>query len=432
MAGNAPNQTDMQRRPAGHSYAVGAIDLFLRMVLSAAVSIRGAAAVLDLLDRYLPFMEQAPCPNSGRLWLLRIGLFRLTCRKQEADDWVWMIDHTLQLGPYKCLVIIGIRLSAWDRARPLTHEDMTLLNLTPMEQSSGERVEEQLKAAARTTGLPRAVVSDQGTDLKRGVQLFQEDHPQVRHQHDMKHKNALLLKKELERDPRWVEFVKQANRAKLATTQTSLAFLNPPGLKIKARYMNLDTLVDWATRALAYLEEPSHLPGLPVDRGKLKEKLGWLRSYRSALGRWSELLRIARTAEKLVQGGVHRSICDELRTQLQSSITTPAGRRMSRAVLAFLAEQSAGMSAGERLIGSTEALESIIGKYKRVQSSYSKGGMTAMLLSIGAMLGKLPPHTIKRALETVRTKDVDVWCKHHLGITLQSQRRLLLSATKTG
>jgi len=117
---------------------------------------------------------------------------------------------------------------------------------------------------------------------------------------------------------------------------------------------------------------------------------------------------------------------------INGSITTPAGRRMSRAVLAFLAEQSAGMSAGERLIGSTEVLESIIGKYKRVQSSYSKGGMTAMLLSIGAMLGKLPPHTIKRALETVRTKDVDVWCKHHLGITLQSQRRLLLSATKTG
>jgi hypothetical protein len=343
-----------------------------------------------------------------------------------------MIDHTLQLGPYKCLVIIGIRLSAWDQTRPLKHEDMTLLDLTPMEQSSGQRVQEQLEAAARTTGLPRAVVSDEGTDLKRAMQLFQEDHPQVRHQHDMKHKNALLLKKELERDRRWGEFVKQANRTKLATTQTSLAFLNPPGLKIKARYMNLDTLVGWGKRALAFLEEPAHPPDSTVDHRKLKEKLGWLRSYRAALGRWSELLWIARTAEKLVQGGVHSSICDELQSQLQPSVTTAASRRMSRAVLAFLAEQSAGMSADERLIGSTEVLESIIGKYKRVQSSYSKGGMTAMLLSIGTMLGKLTPHIIKRALETVRTNDVDIWCKHRLGTTLQSQRRLLLGATKTG
>ena len=424
--------TDMQLRPARHCYAVGVIDLFLQMVLSAATSIRGAAAVLDLLDGRLPGMEQAPCPNSGRLWLLRIGLFRLTCRKQEADDWVWMIDHTLQLRPYKCLIIIGIRLSAWDQKRPLEHADMTLLNLTPMEKSTGEQVQEQLEAAARQTGLPRAVVSDEGTDLKRSMELFQEAHPQVRHQHDMKHKNALLLKRELERDSRWGAFVKHANRTKLATTQTSLAFLNPPGLKTKARYMNLDTLVRWGVRALAYLEASGGALELAVDRGKLQEKLGWLRSYRSALWCWSELLSIARTAERLVQGGIHRSIGDELRVQLQPLVTTPAGRRMSRAILAFVGEQSAGMSVDERLIGSTEVLESIIGKYKRVQSCHSKGGMTAMLLSIGAMLGNLTPRTIKQALEAVRSVDVDAWCKHHLGITLQSQRRITLGATKTG
>jgi hypothetical protein len=293
-------------------------------------------------------------------------------------------------------------------------------------------VQEQLDAVARKTGVPRAVVSDEGTDLKRGMELFQQAHPGVRHQRDMKHKNALLLKKELERDSRWGEFVKQANRTKLATTQTSLAFLNPPGLKTKARYMNLDTLVSWGKRALSYLKSSGQNPDPTIDRRKLKEKLGWLRSYRRALNRWSELLSIARTAEKLVQGGVHRSICDELQAELQPLVKTRAGRRMSRAIVKFLAEQSKGMSGNERLIGSTEVLESIIGKYKRVQSSHSKGGMTAMLLSIGAMLGKLNPQIIKRALETVRTADVDTWCRNHLGITLQSQRRLTLSATKTG
>lgn len=408
------------------------VSLIIRLVLSAATSLRGAAAVLDLLAGQLPGLEQAPCPNSGRLWLLRIGLYRLTCRKQKRDDWVWMIDHTLQLGPYKCLIIIGIRLSSWDRKRPLEHGDMTLLNLTPMEKSSGQRVWESLKATAGITGVPRAVVSDEGTDLKRGMEFMQEVHPQVRHQHDMKHKNALLLKKELERDSRWGEFVKQANRTKLATTQTSLAFLNPPGLKTKARYMNLDTLVGWGERALAYLDRCGHVPDMPVDRERLEEKLGWLRSYRSALRRWAELLSIARTAERLVQAGIHPSICDELQAQLEPTVTTPAGRRMRQAVLKFLAEQSAGLSMDERLIGSTEVLESIIGKYKRMQSSHSKGGMTAMLLSIGTMLGNLTPRTIKRALETIRTTDVDTWCTQHLGITLQSQRRLTVGATKTG
>ncbi len=429
MADDEPSEALL--RPARHHYPVEVIDLLVRMVLSAATSIRGAAAVLDLLRGQGACLQQAPCPNSGRSWLLRIGLFRLTCQKPRADDWVWMIDHTLQLGPYKCLVVIGIRLSVWDHTRPLEHEDMTLLNLTPMEQFSGEQVQEQLAAAAQITGLPRAVVSDEGTDLKRGMELFRQDHPQVRHQHDMKHKNALLLKKELARDRRWGEFVKQANRTKLATTQTSLAFLNPPGLKTKARYMNLDTLVQWGLRALAYLEMSDRTHGPEVDRRKLKEKLGWLTSYRSALCVGRSCCRL-RTAEKLVQAGIHRSLFDELKAQFKPLAATPAGDRLSHAILEFIAEQSAGLSAHQRLIGSTEVLESIIGKYKRVQSCHSKGGMTAMLLSISAMLGKLCPHTIKQALETIRSADVDTWCRTHLGITLQSQRRLALCATKTG
>lgn len=406
--------------------------MFLELVLSAATSLRSASGVLQLLSGRLPLLEQAPCPNSGRGWLLRIGLAQLTCEKETADDWVWMMDHTLQLGPYKCLIIIGIRLSSWDRERPLRHEDMTLLNLTPMERSTGEQVHAQLLTTVGQTGLPRAVVSDEGSDLKRAMELFQQEHPQVRHQHDMKHKNALLLKRELDRDPRWAEFVKQANRTKLGTTQTALAFLNPPGLKIKARYMNLDTLVRWGTRTLAYLDGGGAGRDPSADPQKFEEKLGWLRSYRPALKRWSQLLTIARTTEKAVQAGVHSLIGEELGAQLKPLATTPAARRMSKNVLAFLGEQSSGLSDDERLIGSSEVLESIIGKYKRVQSCHSKGGMTAMLLSIGAMLGPQTTSTIASALERIRTADVDHWCKAHLGITLQSQRRLALSATKTG
>jgi len=84
------------------------------------------------------------------------------------------------------------------------------------------------------------------------------------------------------------------------------------------------------------------------------------------------------------------------------------------------------------LIGSTEVLESLIGKYKRLQSSHSKGGMTAMLLSIGAIVGKLGAETIQQALETISTDDVTSWCKDTLGTTLQAQRKLALGATKPG
>ena len=434
MGGSEAGRAELQVRPARHFYSVGVIAMFLQMVISKATSLRSAAGVFELLAAHPLFGGQMPCANSGRSWMLRIGLFQLTCEKEKADDWVWMMDHTIQLGPYKCLVIIGIRLSAWEAdRRPLRHEDMTLLNLTPMEQSTGEVVYEQLQATLEKTGVPRGVVSDGGSDLKRSMEFFHEDHPEVPHVYDAKHKMALLLKKELEGDERWAQFVKQANRTKLVTTQTSLAFLNPPGLKTKARYMNLDSLVSWGRRALAYLDAPINDSLPPVDRQKLQEKLGWLRSYRKALQRWSELLAIVHGAERYVQTeGIHSLICDELQQQLEPLATTPAGRRMVRDALGFFAEQSAGLCAGQRMIGSTEVLESIIGKYKRLQSTHSKGGMTAMLLSIGAILGTTTTSIIRQALETVRTAEVAAWCNEHLGITLQSHRRLTAIATKPG
>jgi len=205
------------------------------MVLCAAASMRSAAAVLELFAPYLPYVERTPVANSGRLWLLRIGLFELSREKEQADDWVWMMDHTIQLGSWKCLIVVGIRLSSWlaDR-RPLRHEDLTLLNLTPMEKSTGEAVDEQLRASMEKTGVPLGIVSDGGSDLRRAMDFLHQDYPEIRHLLDIKHKNALLLKKELESNDRWGAFVTRANQTKLGVTQTSLAFLNPPSLKTKA------------------------------------------------------------------------------------------------------------------------------------------------------------------------------------------------------
>src|SRR5262249_25609608 len=55
--------------------------------------------------------EAAPSWYTGRLWLLRVGYYKLTRPKEQAPDWVWIIDHTVQMGVQKCLVILGIRLS---------------------------------------------------------------------------------------------------------------------------------------------------------------------------------------------------------------------------------------------------------------------------------------------------------------------------------
>jgi hypothetical protein len=426
---------EFEARLPRHHYSIGVVELFLKGVLCCAASQRATAAFLELAAVWLPGVEETPCANTGRMWLLRVGLYELIRPKERANDWVLIMDHTIQLGPWKCLVIVGIRLSVWEKNRgPLCHEDLTLLNLTPMEQATGERVHEALQETIAVTGVPRQIVSDGGTDLKRAVELLHAKHPGVAHTHDIKHKAALLLKKELEHNPRWCTFVTQANKTKVGVVQTSLACLMPSTLKVKARYMNLDMLVAWGCKLLQFLDRPRSIPGVEIDPDKLEAKFGWLRTYRRNLQDWSELLAVADTAEDYIrQEGYHRTARRELRKRLVPIAKSAGSRRMCTALLEFVGHESAAAKTnGERLIGSSEVLESLIGKYKQMQSQHSKGGMTAMLLSLGAIVGKKVHEIIHTALECIRTGQVAEWCSKHLGITLQAQRKFAFAGNETG
>jgi hypothetical protein len=197
-----------------HQFSDGEICLFVQLVLSCAVSQRSAAAVLSLVAPWLPGLKQLPCANAGRLWMLRLGLYELTRDKARAEDWIWIIDQTVQLGAHKALVIVGVRASVWNAdRRPLRHEDLTLLNLTPLKQSTGEAVEEQLRNTAQTTGAPCAIVSDGGSELQKGMKAFRADHRQTVLVRDIKHQLAILLKRQLQADERFAPFVKAAQRS---------------------------------------------------------------------------------------------------------------------------------------------------------------------------------------------------------------------------
>ncbi len=410
--------------------------LLVNLVLKAAISQRGAAAVLAIVASHIPGLKRLPCANSGRLWLMRLGLYELNREKTKGDDWVWMMDHTVQLGPWKCLVIVGVRLSAWNPQRgPLKHEDLTLFNLTPMEHSTGKAVAEQLQTTMQQTEIvPVEVLSDEGAELKTGMELLQQESPEaakVLHRHDIKHKVATLLKHELHDDETWQSFVTKTNRTKLQMTLTPLAFLVPPSLRNKARYMNLDTLVKWGNRALAFVDDPRDFPDEAIDRDKLEQKLGWLREYRESLSDWAELLEVGEAAEAYVRTeGYHRGAAEELAKALAPLAQTPASVRLKTGLLTFVARQSQNVPAGEHLLGSSEVLESLLGKYKRIQGAHSKGGMTGALLNIGATLLEKTPATIEKALAAVRVNDVSQWLRDKLGLTIPARQAVALRRNK--
>jgi hypothetical protein len=238
--------------PARHHYGVGVMRWYVRFVLEAATSLRGAGRILEVLRGWLPGVQRAPAPNTGQWWLLRVGLYELQRSKEAASDWVVLMDHTVQLGSVKCLLIVAVRLSVWEAQGrgPLQQRDLVILALEPMRQSTGPQVQAHLERATGQIGTPRAVLTDGGRDLLNAVAGFRQQHPEVAMLSDIKHKMALLVKAELEADERWSSFVPAVGRTKSQLQQTDLACLMPPSPKEKSRYMNLGELVNWGRRVL--------------------------------------------------------------------------------------------------------------------------------------------------------------------------------------
>jgi hypothetical protein len=266
---------------------VGVVLWFVSLVLHCGASLRCAASVLEWVGSATGQDEIAPDRSTGRLWLLRLGLAALLRPKVISEDWVWMIDHSIPIGPCQILVILGLRLSELPEGRPLGHQDLEPIALVPMTSSTQQTVAACLEDAVARTGVPRAILDDHGADLHGGVQIFREAHPETSEVYDITHKAACLLKGRLEGDARWTAYGRQLGPTKFAVQQTELACLTPPSQRSKARFMNVGGLVDWGRQTLALIDDPSRLAPLGIAAERVQAKLGWLGAFRAELADWS-------------------------------------------------------------------------------------------------------------------------------------------------
>jgi hypothetical protein len=411
-----------QSVPCGQQYAVMATLWFVSLVLDCGASLRCAAKVFELFGSTAGQDSTNPDRSTGRLWLLRIGLAALLRPKTIADDWAWLVDHSIQIGQCKCLVILGIRLRDLPEGRPLGHQDMEPIALVPMMSSTKQTVAVCLENAVAQTGVPRAILDDHGADLHGGVEIFREAHPETSEFYDIKHKAACLLKARLERDTRWKAYASQLGQTKFAVQQTALACLTPPSQRSKARFMNLDVLVDWGIETLALVDDPSRLTKLGISAEQMKAKLGWLEEFRAALAEWSAcIVVIDKTLDFVRCRGLTASAGRDLEAVLPAAIGTAGELREQ--LLGFVVDESSKVRQGERLPGTTEVLESCFGKLKALEDGQSKSGFTGLVLSLGAMVSTWTAQSVGEALQRCRVRDVVDWCRKNLGPSVQSQRR---------
>jgi len=266
--------------------------------------------------------------------------------------------------------------------------------------------------------------------VKKGAALFAGRHPETTVTYDAAHHGAIVLKRRFEGDPQWSEYIVRLRQVKSSIRQTIDAFLASPSLRPKARYLNLESLLKWSRRILALLDR--HASG-SSSRGSQRAELryGWLGDYRTSIEKWSRWEATVRASVSYVgTRGLSMDSESELREHLSQVPPELYDETVATELGTFVRESSVAAGPGECLVGSTEVLESLFGKWKTLERQESQSGITGLILSLGALLGTWPVSRIQAVLEATPVKHVVRWCQVNLPASVQSQRRITLSAQK--
>ena len=374
-------------------------------------------------------LKRTPSINSGKSWMLKLGYYNITKTQTIADDWIYIIDHSIQMGKEKLLLILGVRVKDLPRDRALKYEDVEIIDLQPVKTSTGEVVYEQIKEASKKTGNPRAIVSDMGSDIKLGVKKFREFSPSTVHVYDLKHKIALLIKKILERDDEWGEFKKFANFVAKKLQNSTLAGYRPPKQKEKARYMNIEDLVRWGDQISIKYERLQETKVKTEDEIKLESVIADIAKFEQSVEIWTEMVMVFQLIERFMN--IHNLQRDsyekfyELHEGKLQKLKTEEAKGFAIQILSFIKEQQEVCNQNERLLHSSQIIESLFGKLKFLEKEQSKSNFTSLVLSMGAMVSKSTPDILKKALESVNVKKIKQWTKEKIRITIQAQKKEL-------
>jgi len=156
-----------------------------------------------------------------------------------------------------------------------------------------------------------------------------------------------------------------------------------------------------------------------------------MEDYRAVLSEWSRWEDTIRSSIEFIRVHGFFHDCDiELAAHLCARPPAMRHARVEAELITFARHESASAKPGERLVGSSEVEESVFGKLKSLEGDQSSSGFTRYVLSLGAVVGDWTTARIKEALEKTPVKLVEAWCKEHLPVSVQAQRRLAFSTQK--
>ena len=370
----------------------------------------------------------APAYTTIRQWILKIGLYKLNCPKYSSSGWFFVIDTSIQMGGQKCVVILGVKSTDIRQDFCPSFDEAEVLVAKPLYNSPGEVINQLLEEAMSVTKeTPKAIISDQGSENKKGVSTFVKNHPEVTHVFDVSHKINICLKDELNQDPVWLTFKEAAVASLQSLKLSAISYLVPPRQRNKDRMHSAFYLIDWGIRLLQFFDSEKINDLSTAERARIE----WITHYRFSLPNYQHFKELCECALDLVheegyslEGG--EEFCKRVESLSTSKEKDDRFINFKDKIKAILEKEGEKIPYGAHYLGSSEILESLFGKFKYIEGDQASSGLSSLVLSIPALVGKLDEFVVRKALETVSCGDINEWIEKNMGQTFLSKRRKAL------
>ncbi len=323
--------------------------------LAKQIGFRPTETALKTVFDWLGLDAQVPSFDSIRTWSCRVGGAQLKSLERDGQKWIWMADHSNQIGQEKLLQIIGIRMNDLPPiGQTLPREKMVVLATVPGTRWTRDDVRREDRALAERIGPPVSLLTDGAVELIESADALEIEGTTPVVLRDFKHFAANVFEKLIGQDARFQEFLSQLGRTRSAIQQTELSHFTPPPQKPKSRFMNLGPTLRWGQMVASHLGHPHSQSRANITAKRMNDKLGWVRGFRDDLAAWNRCQQVLQTSLHFInRHGVYAGAATLLKQELDELQAAHATRcelsqAMAARLIAFVTDSEDLLPAGAR------------------------------------------------------------------------------------
>jgi len=429
-----------------YSYPIAIIRLMLLFVLSAAASFRGAAKAMKI--NALFFDVATPSHTTITDWCRKIGFFVYHQPKEKIKESIWIVDFSIQIGIHKLMLVLRIDINKIKNQQKyksgnkgkinrlkINFHDVEVIHMRILERTSYTYILIELEEILEKCGAPLFIMSDGGSDLAKGIRIFIENHPGIEHLNDISHKISNILKTELEKNIKWKEFCQIVTAIKQKIKLSVIAHMCPPQFRQKVRFLNVRDPIAWAFQML-------NIKIASIPKAEREHFVTYIQKplleLKNEIIQWHEMANFITEVESeikhygLTRGddGQIQSTSQILTALYQKQPISKGAMKIINAIVEFVKMQEIKLAPCQTVIGSSDIIESMFGKWKSMAPENSMVGITDNIFILPLLTVEPTNELIKRALEDTHTQQIDEWRNNILGKTTYTKRRTAFNMEK--